>query len=539
MERPTVQTDDAGMWLTWERQAITMRAERVHTDRQGHVRAWLTVYALAEDGTTSHVHGPTDFDAIDIASHNRVVAALATRGRRDWRTLVGQVGSLLAWGAAPMAGPPPTIRTMRELLAVELPARPEVVRGILTEGVWLLGGHPKRGKSWLAFALSWAIAAGGHALGQVAVPAGRAAYLALEDTERRIQKRAPLVAQGGAVPERLHCETTWPRLDAGGLERLDRWLADHPDTRLVVIDTLQRARANQESGGRLYQEDYEALSGLARLAGERGVCILVVHHLRKGAIDDPLEALSGTMGLSGAADGILVLERKRGAPRAVLHVTGRDLDQDRSLALAWDDATASFTLLGDAEEAQLSDDRQAIVDLLAASPEALRPKDIAEMTEIPYGRVRKLLLELANGGYIRHEGHGRYSRAWAAGDKDSKGETNHGGENAHTSRNNQNNRNSENNRNNRNNHEAPPMGDCSDCADCSGCSDCSDCSAERSDPGAADQAAPRRCPTCHGPLHEDLCCMRCMDRVCRTCGGLVGTVLRAECASCGLRGAPP
>jgi len=163
---------------------------------------------------------------------------------------------------------------------------------------------------------------------------GDALYLALEDTKRRLQGRLNTILDGQEPPPCLELGNAWPRMDDGGLEALEDWLSRHPQARLVIIDTLARVRPVKKYNDSAYDFDYESLGGLKALADRFGVAILVIHHLRKLGSTDPVDAISGTLGLTGAADGVLVLKRERGQHDAALFVTGRDVDE-QELALVW------------------------------------------------------------------------------------------------------------------------------------------------------------------------------------------------------------
>src|SRR5215217_4338909 len=138
--------------------------------------------------------------------------------------------------------PTPTTMTAAELMDKELPPVKWAVSGVLPEGVTILAGKPKMGKSWLALGLCVAVASGGRALGKIRAECGGALYLGLEDQERRLQRRLKKILAGGNAPEGLEVTWAWPRLDQGGVEALRDYLKERPATRLLVIDTLKKIR---------------------------------------------------------------------------------------------------------------------------------------------------------------------------------------------------------------------------------------------------------------------------------------------------------
>ena len=109
-------------------------------------------------------------------------------------------------------------------------------------------------------------------------------------------------------------------------EQITSFLYNHSDTGLVVIDALQKVRSCDKSGS-MYASDYKDVSTLKSLADKYGICILLIHHLRKQAASDPFDQISGSNGLMGAADTTWVMQRKRTSKNADIILTGRDLDR--------------------------------------------------------------------------------------------------------------------------------------------------------------------------------------------------------------------
>ena len=177
----------------------------------------------------------------------------------------------------------PQIDNMADLFFTEFPPIRWVISDILPEGLAILSGPPKIGKSWLVMNLCIAGATGGYALGRFKVDPGEVLLLSLEDNKRRLQGRLKMCLNGNfADVSKFHATTTWKRLDQGGLVQLATWLDQHPDCKLVVIDTIQKIKPQpKNNSGNAYENDYDAYGGLQRLALKHRCCILVIHHNRK------------------------------------------------------------------------------------------------------------------------------------------------------------------------------------------------------------------------------------------------------------------
>ena len=272
-----------------------------------------------------------------------------------------------------------------------------------------MGGRPKMGKSLLALNLGMSVAAGGLALGQKACQAGDVLYLALEDGERRLKDRSLRLLAGEAASDRFEYETSWPDIDNGGLDYIEAWLVNHPDARLVVVDTLKKLRPARKANQDIYDHDYAALDQFHQLALRRRVCILVVHHTRKAQAEDFIEELSGSNGLSGAVDGIMVLKRARGQADAELHITGRDIEES---ALALRFMFPSWQLLGDATAHRLNQERRVILAALKSAGHPMGIKDVVTAIETldphaGYNVVKQRLFQMKEAGLVVAEG-GKY-----------------------------------------------------------------------------------------------------------------------------------
>lgn len=289
-----------------------------------------------------------------------------------------------------------------ELMAKEFEPPRYAVPGLLPEGLCILAGRPKLGKSWLGLGLALAVASGTVALGQIEVEAGEVLHLALEDGERRLQRRIGDLLDEAPVPARLTLAWRWPRIDDGGLTELEIWLAGHPDARLVVVDTFKRIRPPERRNTGIYGQDYDAVAPVADLAQKYAVSIVLVMHTRKADAEDPLDLISGSLGLSGAADGALVMKRQRGQMDALLSVIDRDAEESEK-ALRWNIATGGWMLLGDAEDYRRSQQRN---EVLAALHDLgpMTPKDLADTLEKHRNAIRWLLRAMHQAGQVANLG---------------------------------------------------------------------------------------------------------------------------------------
>jgi hypothetical protein len=297
--------------------------------------------------------------------------------------------------------------TAPQLLAEVFTPSKFAVPGIVAEGCNILAGGPKVGKSWLALGISVAVSTGGKALGKIDVKQGSVLYLALEDTGRRLQDRLRKVLGPNPAPPGLTFTTACPPLPAGGADRIEGWLKANGDARLVVIDVLAKVRGITPPGVQAYDADYTAISRAKSIADRYEVAVVLVHHDRKADADDFVNAISGTHGISGAADALLLLKRTRGDADGVLHVTGRDIDETR-YALNFDPKLGLWTALeGDPIQHIIHETRATILAHIKTHP-GQGPKQIADATGLSHDLVKKTCPRMAEDGQLATDGRGHY-----------------------------------------------------------------------------------------------------------------------------------
>ena len=210
-----------------------------------------------------------------------------------------------------------------------------IVEGLIPQGMHILCGASKIGKSWLMLWLCLQVAQG-KPVWELATEQSDVLYLCLEDTFARIQSRLYTLAED--APANLRFAVLCGRIGGGLEEQIEAFLADYPATRLIVIDTLQKVR-DSRADKNAYSADYAEIGALKQLADRHGIAIVVVHHLRKLADNaDPFNQVSGTTGLTGAVDSTYVLKKdSRSGDTAKLLVTGRDLEY-QELTLRFENA---------------------------------------------------------------------------------------------------------------------------------------------------------------------------------------------------------
>jgi hypothetical protein len=243
----------------------------------------------------------------------------------------------------------------------------EYVPGLLNEGTYILAGAPKLGKSWLTLSIAQGLAMGGAVLGRILVEPCDVLYLCLEDGRRRFKRRAKMRAEGLPAPERgrFQVHFTWPKLDDGGAERLEGWVAIHSAAGrrcCVVIDTGIRLRpgdANRQ--GDTYRQDYEYLAQITDIMQRYNALCIVVTHTRKAEALDFIDMVIGSHGITGAVEGVLVFTRERHSKKATLLGTDKD-GEEIKVVFEWNEINGGWIITDNPDEA--TEQRQRVMRLI-------------------------------------------------------------------------------------------------------------------------------------------------------------------------------
>lgn len=376
---------------------------------------------------------PAERERIAKGSRNTLLTSLAGKLRRDGLRF-GEIEAALRLRNEAVCDPPlpateiealvrsvcrydpakgspvPALKTETavELLARDIAPITWTVSDMIAEGLAILAGRPKTGKSWLGLLLALCVATGGVFLDKCQAIRGLVLYLALEDSDRRMKLRVEKLLAGAKAPEGFHYSTRLAPLDQGGLEQLEDWVTAHPGVKLIIIDTLGRVRPAGKKSETLYQSDTSFLAPLQAFAMEHHLTVLGIHHQRKGAADDILDTVSGSTGLTGVCDSVMVLQREsRQRADGILAVESRDFESE-PIGLTLDKETMRWAFAGPAKMVLLSRQRDAVLGALNDGP--MKVAEIADAVGKKATAVCNLLAKLSDERLVFKNNNGLWEK---------------------------------------------------------------------------------------------------------------------------------
>lgn len=260
------------------------------------------------------------FDALLTVNGNRCIPPLETS---EVETICRQAAQYKA-GPLPDAAAYSGVIGAAELMEKEFRPLVQPVHGLISEGLTLLVAASKMGKSWMALLMALCVATGEDFLGRHTTRC-RVLYMALEDSERRLQDRLRKLCSG-QVPENLYLKTCAPLMGDGFEEYLESWLSEDNTPALVIVDTLQKIRGLGSRNVDAYKADYETMGKLKAIADKHRASLVCLHHNNKmQRVADPFDKISGSSAMMGAADTAILISRDRGQDTATVIFTGRDV----------------------------------------------------------------------------------------------------------------------------------------------------------------------------------------------------------------------
>jgi hypothetical protein len=308
--------------------------------------------------------------------------------------------------------------TAAALYALDIPDLEFVVEDLLPVGATLFVGRAKDGKSLACWNLLFAVATGGVVFGKYPTVQGPVLYLALEDGERRARQRLAqqMQAAGMTEPPADFEIQTWdaPRVGDGLEEKLHEWIDAHPGAKLIVIDILEKVRPLRTKGGSVYADDYAAVTTLQRLAQDRGIAIVIVHHVNKSKVEDFRTGPSGAESLLGGVDTLWSLKRIAGETSAMLQITGREVLEHAEIPMQFKDGF--WTAMFGEDGVVLNPAHQAIITTLRGANAPMTPTELATTLQVNLNTMKVHLLRLVERGLVAKAGEGKYTHLVAVPD---------------------------------------------------------------------------------------------------------------------------
>lgn len=389
----------------------------------GHVAPGLFYVFSSNAPPFAEEHGYTLFTAYALLEHQGDFRAagkeLFARGygvkRQDERQSTETAKQRTAPSAANNYGLG-AIYSLADAEPLDLPDPVVIVNELVMEGFNLYAGKFKSGKSFFVLDLALSVALGRTALGGLPTRGGDVLYLALEDTMRRMKKRAARQLGKTPWPRRLQIAHRWPRVGEGGIADIRRWLDAHPEARLVIVDTLKMVKPTRQGNGNgasVYDMDYEFAADLKAVADEYAIGMVALTHTRKAEASDVFDTINASTGLGASADTIVVWERRRGSPFVKLHVTGRDIEKERvddeALILQWNKDRWSWAYMPNGRDALLSAERRSIQEVIYDQQRPLTPKEVGDLIHKGAEATRQTMSRMAEKGDLVRIGYGRYN----------------------------------------------------------------------------------------------------------------------------------
>ena len=300
-----------------------------------------------------------------------------------------------------------------DLMNIEFPPIKWAVPNLIPEGLTILAGKPKHGKSLLAMNLALGIAKGTKVLNSIEVEQGAVLYLGLEDTNKRLNNRIKKMQHTLSNADNIYFYCQFPRIDEDGLYLLKHEIENTPNIKLIVIDTLKKFKsARIINGKQLYDIDYESIAHIKQMADVFNIPILVIHHLRKNISDDTMDNLSGSLGLTGAADTIIVLEKHQYEKQAILHLVGREVEEQQ-LDIKFDKSLLEWQLIGEHTEEVLNDYQEIIISIIKDNKSPMTPTEISNnniaiQNKLTLNIIKKQLKQLLEKTSYIHTLAGKY-----------------------------------------------------------------------------------------------------------------------------------
>jgi len=300
------------------------------------------------------------------------------------------------------------ILSASELIKLNLPKVKWIINDVLPSGLTILAGRPKSGKSFLALDLGITVTSGSNFLGKYKSNVSNVLYISNEDSYNRLQDRINKIILSKAIDdqsslENIYTDTDFPILNDYGLSVLKNIIIEK-QIDLVIIDTFFKQAYFPKGNKNYYAKEYETTGILQTFARETNICMLLVHHTRKGVVDNISDAILGTTGISGSADTIWIVDKQTG--KTILEIEGKDVEP-QSLSIEFKDFIWQYK--GEYIENFLTPERKEILALIIKTGRPMQTSEIANSLGKQSNNISTLLKKMVSEGVIKNVSYGLYS----------------------------------------------------------------------------------------------------------------------------------
>jgi hypothetical protein len=305
------------------------------------------------------------------------------------------------------------------MLARQIQPAAWIVPGLIAEGLTILGGMPKSGKSYLAYSLALAMSHYGRWLNQWDVPQGPVAVISLEDdaddTRLILAELDPDLTPGGPYPMHFFTsDDTLPGFDEGLVDYLTAMVRElHP--RLVILDPLSYLYTGNDKKGDAFSTMRQQLLPLRWLGKTEHCAIVGLDHRRKRSRDDVniFDTLHGSIAKQAVADALLMVERDQ-EQLTISALVRRGADAIHTLEMLFRDGRCWLSYSGETtKNGQYGDLRQQVYTCLATSPTPLTIKELLLTLDLPdsrdvYRRIQQTLVRGQKAREVERTTRGAY-----------------------------------------------------------------------------------------------------------------------------------
>ena len=305
--------------------------------------------------------------------------------------------------------------TANELQKQKLPPINWIVENLLPEGLAILAGRPKVGKSWMALDIAISVAKGFRTMDLFYTKKHDVFFIPYEDNFRRLQGRINKILSNGEsenAPSNLYYPKDnfgFPKLNENGIGEIEKIIDNNSNIKLIVVDTFGRGIADKARKDKsMYHADYDLSSAIQKLAISRGICILLLHHTRKEESTNVFDEISGTTGLTAGLDTMIVLKKKDN--KHYLYVTGRDVPESE-YNVEFDETNCTWKAGHKITEVKMTVEREEIFNLIKTYDREMKTGEIAEALGKSKSNVSKMLSKMVNDGSLVSVKYGVYDLA--------------------------------------------------------------------------------------------------------------------------------